>query len=44
MRRLLFQLAYIFALMATAFAIGAELGWQELPNEVKQELGGFGGP
>jgi hypothetical protein len=40
--RLALRLAYIFALMATAFAIGAELGWQELPIDVKRELGGYG--
>jgi hypothetical protein len=43
MRRLILRLVYLFALMATAFAIGAELGWQELPNDVKRELGGYGG-
>lgn len=42
MRRLILKAAYIFALMTTMFAIGAELGWQEIPDDVKRELGGYG--
>lgn len=41
MRRLMLRASYVLALMATAFAIGAELGWQELPADVRKELGGY---
>lgn len=41
MRRLILRLAYIAALSVTGFALGAELGWQELPKDVKAELGGY---
>lgn len=41
MSRLILKASYIIALTLTAFAIGAELGWAELPADVKAELGGY---
>jgi hypothetical protein len=41
MPRLILRASYILAMILTAFAIGAELGWAELPNDVKAELGGY---
>jgi hypothetical protein len=41
MRRTVIRLAWAVALAVTGFAIGAELGWQELPSDVKAELGGY---
>jgi hypothetical protein len=37
MRRLILRASYILAMVLTAFAIG----WAELPEDVKAELGGY---
>lgn len=41
MRRAVIRIAWAAALALTGFAMGAELGWQELPSDVKAELGGY---
>jgi hypothetical protein len=41
MRRILLRASYVLALVLTAFALGAELGWRELPRDVRAELGGY---
>jgi hypothetical protein len=41
MRRILLRASYVLALVLTTFALGAELGWQEMPPNARAELGGY---